>query len=119
MHANRAVDLAAKLAQFDEAWSPRTVATFNGHDVMVVKVDGEFDWHHHADTDDFFMVLTGRIVIRLHDGDVELGPGQMYIVPAGVEHQPITIEPSELLLMERSGTPNTGDAETAAPRIEL
>lgn len=119
MSPAEAVNLAAKLAQFDECWSPRTVATFNDHDVMVVKVEGEFVWHHHADTDDFFLVLAGRIVIRMHDGDVELGPGELFVVPVGVEHKPVALEPSELLLIEPSGTPNTGDPATAAPRIEL
>ncbi len=113
------INLAAKLSLFDDHWSPRTVATFNGHDVMVVKVDGEFVWHHHDDTDDFFLVLTGRIVIRMRDGDVELGPGELFVVPVGVEHKPVALEPSELLLIEPTGTANTGDAETAAPRIEL
>ena len=113
------IDLAAKLAQFDETWSPRTVATFNGHDVMVVKVLGEFVWHHHDDTDDFFLVLSGRLTIRMHDGDVELGPGQMFVVPVGVEHQPYSESGAELLLIEPSGTPNTGDAATAARRVEI
>jgi mannose-6-phosphate isomerase-like protein (cupin superfamily) len=116
---NRAVNLAEKLAQFDDHWSPRTVTQFNGHDVMVVKVQGEFVWHHHDDTDDFFLVLAGRLTIRLRDGDVQLGPGDLYVVPAGVEHQPCSTEGAELLLIEPSGTPNTGDASTAAPRIEI
>jgi mannose-6-phosphate isomerase-like protein (cupin superfamily) len=114
-----AVNLAEKLAQFDEHWSPRTVAEFNGHDVMVVKVKGEFVWHHHDDTDDFFLVLRGRVTIRMRDGDVELGPGELFVVPAGVEHQPFAAEESELLLIEPSGTPNTGDTTTAAPRLVI
>ena len=113
----RGVDLIEKLGQFDEHWSPRTVAEFNGHDVMVVKVKGEFVWHKHDDTDDFFLVLKGRVTIRLRDGDVELGPGGLFVVPAGVEHQPFAGEEAELLLIEPSGTPNTGDARTAARRI--
>lgn len=113
------VDLAAKLATFDESWSPRTVATFNGHDIMVVKVDGEFVWHHHDDTDDLFLVLSGRLTIETTDGDVELGPGQLYVVPRGVEHRPVAHEPTELLLMEPTGTPNTGEPATAAPRREI
>ncbi len=119
MSTAHAVNLADKLSRFDDCWSPRTVATFNGHDVMVVKVDGEFVWHHHDDTDDFFLVLKGRIVIRMHDGDVELGPGELFVVPVGVEHKPEALEPSELLLIEPTGTANTGDSDTAAPRIEL
>jgi len=113
------INLAEKLSHFEETWSPRTVATFNGHDVMVVKVDGEFVWHHHDDTDDFFLVLSGRLVIRMRDGDVELGPGELFVVPLGVEHKPEALEPSELLLIEPTGTPNTGTEATAAPRIEI
>lgn len=115
----RAVNLAEKLSQFDEHWSPRTVAQFNGHDVMLVKVKGEFVWHHHDDTDDLFLVLSGRITIRLRDGDVELGPGELFVVPVGVEHQPVAAEEAELLLIEPSGTPNTGDAATAAARVAI
>ena len=69
------INLADKLGQFSELWTPKVVADFNGHDVMVVKVQGEFTWHSHADTDDFFMVLSGKLTIQLRDGDVELNPG--------------------------------------------
>lgn len=113
------VNLAEKLRQFDEHWSPRTVAQFNGHDVMVVKVKGEFVWHHHDHTDDFFLVLNGRITIRMRDGDVELGPGELFVVPVGIEHQPYAADEAELLLIEPSGTPNTGDAATSAARIVI
>ncbi len=116
---HQSINLAKKLAQFDEHWSPRTVAQFNGHDVMVVKVKGEFVWHRHDDTDDFFLVLNGRVTIRMRDGDVELGPGEMFVVPVGVEHQPFASEEAELLLIEPAGTPNTGEAATAAPRVEI
>ena len=116
---HRAVNLAERLGQFDEHWSPRTVAEFNGHDVMVVKVRGEFVWHHHDDTDDLFLVLSGRLTIRLRDGDVELGPGELFVVPAGVEHQPFAAEEAEMMLIEPSGTPNTGDRATAAKRIAI
>lgn len=117
--AHRAVKLADKLSQFDDHWAPRTVAEFNGHDVMVVKVKGEFTWHHHDDTDDLFLVLSGRVTIRLRDGDVELGPGELFVVPAGVEHQPVATEEAALLLIEPSGTPNTGDDATAAKRMAI
>jgi mannose-6-phosphate isomerase-like protein (cupin superfamily) len=113
------INLAQKLSQFDEHWSPRTVTTFNGHDVMVVKVKGEFTWHSHDNTDDFFLVLSGRIVIRLRDGDVELGPGELFVVPVGVEHQPVATEEATLLLIEPTGTPNTGDPSTSAQRVEI
>ena len=117
--SHRAVNLADKLSQFDDHWSPRTLAEFNGHDVMVVKIKGEFVWHHHDNTDDFFLVLTGRITIRMREGNVELGPGELFVVPVGVEHQPFAAEEAELLLIEPSGTPNTGDEATAARRIAI
>jgi mannose-6-phosphate isomerase-like protein (cupin superfamily) len=113
-----AINIAGKLATFDEYWSPRTVATFNGHDVMVVKVDGEFVWHKHDDTDDFFLVLKGELDIELRDRTITLQPGEIYVVPKGVEHR--TVAPkgeAHLLLIEPSGTPNTGDAATAAKRV--
>ena len=113
------VRLSEKLESFVEYWSPRTVATFNGHDVMVVKVNGEFVWHKHDDTDDFFLVLSGRLTIRLRDGDVVLNPGDLFVVPVGVEHQPCAEEETHLLLIEPSGTPNTGDPETAAQRTAI
>lgn len=111
-----AINLAQKLSTFTEHWQPRTVGQFNGHDVMVVKVRGEFVWHAHDDTDDFFLVLKGRVTIRLRDGDVTLGPGELFVVPKGVEHCPIAEDEAHLLLIEAAGTPNTGNPETAAPR---
>ena len=110
------INMAAKLATFDEHWQPRTVATFNGHDIMVVKVKGEFVWHSHADSDDLFLVLHGRIRIELRDGAVELGPGELFVVPRGVEHRPVAIDEAHLMLIEPTGTPNTGDEATAAQR---
>ena len=111
-----AIDLSEKLSMFSEHWSPRTVAQFNSCDVMVVKVKGEFVWHKHDDTDDFFLVLKGALDIQLRDRTVTLGPGQMYVVPKGVEHRPVAREEVHMLLIEPTGTPNTGNAATAAPR---
>ena len=111
-----AIDLSEKLSTFSEHWSPRTVTQFNNCDVMVVKVKGEFVWHKHDDTDDFFLVLKGLLDIHLRDRTVTLGPGQMYVVPKGVEHRPVAREEVHLLLIEPTGTPNTGNAATAAPR---
>ncbi len=110
------INLEAKLATFSDHWQPRTVAQFNGHDVMVVKAKGEFVWHQHDDTDDFFLVLKGRLTIELRDREINLGPGEMFVVPKGVEHRPVATEEVHLLLIEPSGTPNTGDASTAAAR---
>ena len=78
-------NLEQKLSAFNEHWSPKIVAAFNGHDVMVVKAKSEFVWHTHPDTDDFFLVLKGRLTIQLRDGDVLLGPGELYVVPKEVE----------------------------------
>ena len=110
------VNLAQKLSTFSEHYRPRTVGQFNGHDLMVVKLRGPFRWHKHEDTDDFFLVLKGRMRIELRDGAVELGPGELYVVPKGVEHCPVADEETHVLLIEPTGTPNTGDPRTAEPR---
>lgn len=111
-----AINLEAKLALFSELWSPKIVNSFNGHDVMVVKLKGEFVWHSHPDTDDFFLVLKGNLTIRLRDDDVHLGPGDLYVVPKGVEHCPVARDEVHLLLIEPAGTPNTGDVATAVAK---
>jgi mannose-6-phosphate isomerase-like protein (cupin superfamily) len=116
---NEKVDLADKLSRFTDHYRPRVVAGFNGNDVMVVKLLGEFVWHKHDDTDDFFLVLAGTLDIRLRDRTVTLGPGELFVVPRGVEHQPYAAEEAHVLLIEPRGTPNTGDPATAAPRQEL
>nr|WP_314545425.1 cupin domain-containing protein [uncultured Massilia sp.] len=111
------IDLADKLASFTEAWQPRTVSLFNGHDVMVAKLRGEYHWHVHPDTDDFFLVLHGQLEIDLEDGStVSLAPGQLYVVPRGVRHRPRAAQEAHILLIEPTGTPNSGDPLTAAPR---
>jgi mannose-6-phosphate isomerase-like protein (cupin superfamily) len=116
-----AVHLEAALASFGEAFSPRIVAHYNDSKVMVAKARGEFVWHSHPDTDDFFLVLDGKLTIQLRDGDVELGPGDLYVVPAGVEHCPKADDEAHILLIEPTGTPNTGDSteREAAPEQEL
>ena len=111
-----AVNLEAKLATFSEYFQPRTVGEYNGHDLMVAKLKGPFVWHKHDDTDDFFLVLKGRLTLELRDRTVTLGPGELFVVPRGVEHRPVADEEVHLLLIERTGTPNTGDPTTAAPR---
>ena len=104
------INLSEKLKSFSDHWSPRTVARFNDCDVMVVKAEGEFVWHKHDETDDFFLVLSGRLVIQLRDRDVELAEGELFVVPRGVEHCPKADEEAHVLLIEPSGTVNTGDA---------
>lgn len=120
MSDHTVINLAEKLATFSEHFSPRTVSEFNGHDVMVAKLEGPFHWHAHEDTDDFFYVLRGRLTIELRGRDVVLGPGDLFVVPRGMEHRPVAAEGEvHLLLIERTGTPNTGDVATAAPRIAI
>ena len=115
------VDLAAKLATFDEHFSPKIVGQLNDYKLQLVKVQGEFVWHSHPDTDDFFLVLAGRLTIQLRDRDVELGPGELFVVPRGVEHCPKADEEAHVLLIEPLGTQNTGDAggERTAPEVRI
>ncbi|UXH78552.1 cupin domain-containing protein [Roseateles amylovorans] len=113
----QAIDLQAKLATFEGHWQPSTVSVFNGHDVMVAKVGGEYQWHVHPDSDDFFLVLTGTLWIDLpEDQTVELRPGQLYVVPKGVPHRPRADAEATILLIEPTGAPNSGDVATATPR---
>jgi mannose-6-phosphate isomerase-like protein (cupin superfamily) len=113
------VGLAAALAQIDEPWSPRIVARYNGNKIFLAKAKGAFVSHSHPETDDLFLVLEGRLTIDLPEGPVDLGPGELLVVPAGVEHRPRSDEGASILLIEPEGTPNTGDPETAAPERDF
>ncbi len=115
------VNLADKLAQLDEPYVPGIVGYLNDYKLVVVKVRGEFVWHKHDDTDDFFLVLKGHLTIQLRDRDVELGEGEMFVVPRGVEHCPKADEEAHVLLIEPRGTVNTGDAggELTAEEVEI
>ena len=107
------MDLAEKLSLFSEHWSPKVVARLNDYEIKVVKVKGEFVWHDHADTDELFLVLEGRLTIQLRDPDersVTLGPGQLFVVPRGIEHCPIADGDVSAMLIEPVGTVNTGTA---------
>jgi mannose-6-phosphate isomerase-like protein (cupin superfamily) len=114
-----AVDLTAALATFDEPWSPRIVAHYNDNKVFLAKAKGDFVWHSHPETDDLFLVLDGHLTIQLRDRYVELGPGELFVVPRGVEHRPRSDAGASILLIEPQGTPNTGDPATAAPEVQL
>jgi mannose-6-phosphate isomerase-like protein (cupin superfamily) len=111
------VNLAAALASFSEHWAPRIVGTYNGNDVRVVKAEGEFVWHAHDETDDFFLVLEGRIDIELRDRTITLSPGELYVVPRGVEHRPVArYGEVKLINIESGGTNNVGgDSPQSAP----
>jgi len=112
------VNLAAKLAMFEERWSPRIVGEMNDYKLQVVKVEGEFVWHTHPETDELFLVLEGILTVRLRDRVVELGPGELFVVPRGVEHCPQADTETHLLLIEPKGTVNTGDAGGALTASE-
>ena len=114
-----AINLGEKLSTFSERWSPKIVGSFNGHDLMLAKAEGAFNWHSHPDTDDFFLVLKGRLRIELRDGEVTLGPGELYVVPKGIEHRPVAEQETHILLIEPPGTPNTGDPATAAVKVRI
>jgi mannose-6-phosphate isomerase-like protein (cupin superfamily) len=115
--ARRPVDIRQKLELFSEHWSPKVVARLNDYDVKLVKLKGEFVWHSHEDTDELFLVIEGTLVIQLRDGDVTLGPGQLFVVPRGVEHRPVTRGDVSAMLVEPAGVVNTGEAggELTAP----
>ncbi|WP_411141719.1 cupin domain-containing protein [Streptomyces sp. x-80] len=108
--APASVNLAEKLALFSDHWGPRKIAALNDYEVKVVKVQGEFVWHTHEDTDELFLVISGRLTIQLRDGDVVLEPGELFVVPRGVEHCPRAAEETAILLLEPAGVVNTGDA---------
>lgn len=104
------VDLNEKFALFSGYWSPKLVARLNSYEVKLVKVKGDFVWHTHEDTDELFLVIEGRLTIQLRDRDVTLDPGQLFVVPRGVEHCPRADDEVKVLLLEPAGVVNTGDA---------
>jgi mannose-6-phosphate isomerase-like protein (cupin superfamily) len=103
------VNLTEKLGAFADYWNPRVIGELNGQHVKLVKLRGEFIWHHHAHEDEMFLVLKGRLVMKLRDGEVHLDPGEFIIVPRGTEHMPAAQEEVHLLLFEPAGTLNTGN----------
>jgi mannose-6-phosphate isomerase-like protein (cupin superfamily) len=114
------VSLADKLALFDEHWSPKVVADLNDAHVKVVKLDGEFVWHHHDDEDELFLVVSGRLRMQLRDGDVVVGPGELIVVPKGIEHCPLAEGETHVVLIEPKTTLNTGNVrnERTVERLE-
>jgi mannose-6-phosphate isomerase-like protein (cupin superfamily) len=112
------VNLLEKLAMLDGYYAPGVVGYLNDYKLQVVKVKGEFVWHRHDDTDDFFLVVRGRLTIQLRDRDVELEEGELFVVPKGVEHCPKADEEALVLLIEPRGTRNTGDVDSSLTRPE-
>jgi mannose-6-phosphate isomerase-like protein (cupin superfamily) len=115
----KVVNLADKLAAFDSHWDPQVVADYNDNVVMVVKFVGEFPFHDHPDTDDFFLVLEGEVLLDVEDKTHVLGPGELFVVPKGIRHRPRAEREAKVLLIEPKGVPNTGDPATAARKPRL
>ena len=104
------INLKNKLTKFDELWSPRVIAEMNDYQFKLAKVQGDFVWHNHPDTDEVFIVVEGTLEINFRDGKVVLNEGEMYVVPKGVEHKPFAKGLVKILLVEPKGITNTGDA---------
>ena len=113
----RPINLGEKFALFNEQWQPKVIGEMNDYQLKIVKLEGDFVWHEHQDTDETFIVIEGRLRIDFRDGAVEIGAGEMFVVPKGVEHKPFAEEEVKLLLIEPRGVPNTGDqgGERTAP----
>ena len=103
------INLSEKLAKFSEQWSPKIIAQMNDYHFKIAKIEGEFIWHEHPDTDEVFIVLKGQLEIELRDGNVVLEEGELFVVPKGVEHKPVAKQECHILLIEPAGTLNTGD----------
>ena len=114
--AIRKLSLERALSRFAETWSPRVVARVNDCHVKLAKLDGEFVWHAHANEDELFLVLKGRLRLRFRDGELTLGPGELAVVPRGIEHCPVADADTHVLLLEPASTVNTGDAGGARTR---
>lgn len=109
-------DLEKLFARLDETWAPKIVARINDMEVKIARLDGEFDWHSHPETDELFLVHRGRLIIHYRDRSVHLGAGELHVVPKGAEHKPEAKSPCEVVLFEPKGTLNTGDTKTARTR---
>ena len=106
------VNLAEKFALFSEHWTPKIIAELNDYQIKIVKVEGDFVWHDHSDTDEFFLVIEGTLFIEFEDETMELNAGELYVVPKGVQHRPYALEECKVMLIEPRGVVNTGEADS-------
>ncbi len=113
------INLADKFSRFQDQWSPKIIADLNNCHVKLAKVQGEFVWHQHADEDELFIVVRGQLTIQLRDGEVTLGPGEIVVIPKGVEHRPVASEEVELMLIEPKAIRHTGDVVSERTVHEL
>ncbi|MEJ2482844.1 MAG: cupin domain-containing protein [Gemmatimonadota bacterium] len=112
MRAAEAIDLAEKIRRIEDYWSPKIVAQVGDTEVKLARIQGTFDWHTHEKEDELFLVLDGRLKLEFRDGEVWIEPGQLYVVPHGVEHRPVASEEVQIMLVEPAGTRNTGHRTT-------
>ena len=105
----KSINIAEKFEKFSDCWSPKVIAKMNDYQFKLVKIEGEFIWHSHLETDEAFIVIEGELIIELRDGTVDLKKGEMYIVPKGVEHKPVAKNECRIMLIEPKGVTNTGD----------
>jgi mannose-6-phosphate isomerase-like protein (cupin superfamily) len=113
------INLAQKFASISERWSPRVAAELNGQQVKLAKIQGEFVWHHHEHEDELFWVVSGKLKMEFRDRVVEVGPGELLVVPRGVEHRPVADVETEIVLFEPAGTLNTGNVVNERTKREL
>ena len=119
MSAPEIVNLAEKFAGFSDHWNPRIVGRCNGNEIRIAKVEGEFTWHSHADSDELFLVVSGDFGIEFRDGMRRLAPGELVVVPKGVEHRPVANGECRILMLDREGEPNTGGQPSHYSRAKL
>jgi mannose-6-phosphate isomerase-like protein (cupin superfamily) len=112
------INFKQKFILFDEYWSPKIIAQMNDYQFKVAKIKGEFIWHSHRDTDETFIVMDGSMHIHFREGSVSLNPGEMFVVPQGIEHKPVADEECQILMIELAGTVNTGEIRNARTKNE-
>ena len=106
------INLEEKFALFNEHWTPKIISELNDYQIKIVKVEGDFVWHDHSETDEFFLVIEGTLFIEFEDETMELNAGELYVVPKGVQHRPYALEECKVMLIEPRGVVNTGEAES-------
>ena len=106
------INLEEKFALFNEHWTPKIISELNDYQIKIVKVEGDFVWHDHSETDEFFLVIEGTLFIEFEGETMELNAGDLYVVPKGVQHRPYALEECKVMLIEPRGVVNTGEAES-------
>ena len=119
MTAPTPINIAEKLDAFSDLWNPRIIGRYNGNEIRIAKVEGEFTWHSHAETDELFLVISGDFGIEFRDGLKKIAPGEMIVVPQGTEHRPVANGECQILMLDREGEPNTGASPSAYTRATL